>query len=315
VATYGRVDIRIWGDRRFRSLSPLPPCGQGLFLYLLAPRERCRIPGVIVAGRAALAESLKWSPEGFGKSFRELFREGMAKADWEAPLVWLPQALKHNPPANPNVVLGWSADWDAVPECPLKSEVWLFMKPFLERLGEGFAEAFRKGLPEPLPESIAVAVTGAVTLQEQEQEEEENNGGGVTAATLLAEGEKRRRKANPFVDSAWATYDTVDAPRPPAGLLMKWRKELFKGDSEWMLRALAGLSPRGALSKGDSYVYKALSNLVGNGQAEPAPETPPRPRLVRTSDETLGQHPDDPEHWLTPEQWAEKYPEEPWPAA
>jgi len=32
---YRKVEVRTWGDEKFRALSPIPPCGQGLWLFLI----------------------------------------------------------------------------------------------------------------------------------------------------------------------------------------------------------------------------------------------------------------------------------------
>lgn len=32
---YRKIEVQMWGDEKFRSLSEIPPCAQGLWLYLL----------------------------------------------------------------------------------------------------------------------------------------------------------------------------------------------------------------------------------------------------------------------------------------
>jgi len=151
VATYFRkIDIKMWTDARFRRLSPLPPSGQGLWIYLIAGRETTNLPGLIVAGEAALAESLGWNLKAFREAFREVFREGLAEADFEARLIWVPNAVKYHPPQSPNVVKSWSTKWELVPECDLKTKAYRGLKAFVEGLGKGFAEAFAKGIENPL---------------------------------------------------------------------------------------------------------------------------------------------------------------------
>ncbi len=62
------------------------------------------IPGLFRAVRAAMAEELDWEQEAFDKAFREVFMQGMAKADWKAlvasGLPPAPQASTLPPPAN-----------------------------------------------------------------------------------------------------------------------------------------------------------------------------------------------------------------------
>lgn len=159
MARYKKITVAIWGDAKFRALSPLKPSGQALWLYLLTGRETIKVPGLVPAGAAALAESLRWPVEAFREAFGEAFLQGLAKADWEAPLIWIPNAIKHNLPESPNVIRGWRAEWDEIPECQLKLEAWQSLKAFLEDYREAFGEAFREACRQPSPN------------QEQEQEQ------------------------------------------------------------------------------------------------------------------------------------------------
>jgi hypothetical protein len=59
--------------------------------------------------------------EDFDKAFQEVFDLGMVKADFEARVVWIPNAIKHNKPESPNVVVGWGKEIDLIPECDLKN--------------------------------------------------------------------------------------------------------------------------------------------------------------------------------------------------
>src|ERR1700677_484913 len=122
VSRYRKVEVKTYGDEKFRRLSPIPPCGQGLWLYLITGPHTISIPGLFRAGRAALAEELGWSQEAFDKAFAEVFEQGMAKADWSNRVVWIPNAVKHNKPASPNVITSWAAELELIPECDLKTE-------------------------------------------------------------------------------------------------------------------------------------------------------------------------------------------------
>ncbi|MCE4343948.1 hypothetical protein ABQW67_19700 [Xanthomonas hortorum] len=62
---YRKVEVRTWGDEKFRALSPMPPSGQGLWLYLITGPHTGPIPGLFRAGRAAMAEELEWEMEAF----------------------------------------------------------------------------------------------------------------------------------------------------------------------------------------------------------------------------------------------------------
>ena len=47
---YRKVKITMWDDPRFRALSPLPPSGQSLFIYLLTGPFTGLFP--VIQGRA-----------------------------------------------------------------------------------------------------------------------------------------------------------------------------------------------------------------------------------------------------------------------
>ena len=137
------------------------------------------IPGVVIAGPAALAEACgNWTASEMLECFSELERQGMAKADWSAHLVWLPGAVAQgdlHKPESPNVVRAWGKRWLEVPKCPLKSEAFQALKAFVEGFGEAFGEAF--GHPS--------------SNQEQEQEYDLNARSGENAASVPPSGPGR----------------------------------------------------------------------------------------------------------------------------
>jgi hypothetical protein len=147
---YKTVEVEMWDDLAFRELTPLEPGGQALWLYLLTGRRTTKIPGVIIARPAVLADDLRWDAKAFAKAFAEVLSEGLAKADTKAGLIWLPRALRHRDgtarkstkPTNPNRIKGWAKGWDRVPDCELKVEVWRELKAFAKALGKAFEAAF-----------------------------------------------------------------------------------------------------------------------------------------------------------------------------
>ncbi len=170
MSRYRKVEVQMWGDEKFRTLSRIPPCGQGLWFYLITGPHTGPIPGLFRAGRAALAEELGWNQKDFDKAFHELSGKGIAKADFDARLVWLPNGAKHNPPENPNVAKSWRSEFDILPQCSLKAEAERYLKGFLQGLGETYIAAFvegpRKGRRKDSRESYR--------NQEQEQEQEQD---------------------------------------------------------------------------------------------------------------------------------------------
>lgn len=168
----------MWGDQRFRRLSAIPPCAQGLWIYLLTGPHTGPIPGLSQVGRSAIAEGLGWSPEQFREPFEELFREGMVKADWEARVVWIPKAITCNRPDNPNVVLSWRTEWELIPECALKDEAFETLRAFICGLSPNFADAFKKGIGNGYTNSSANrsgngTANGSRNSKQQQQQEQE----------------------------------------------------------------------------------------------------------------------------------------------
>lgn len=157
---YRKVALKMWGDETFARLTPMPPSGQSLWIYLLACPLPDVIPGVYRTGRASLAEQLGWEIEEFDACFKEIADLGMAKADWKRKLLWLPNAAKYNPPESPSVVIYWSKAWAEIPECELKSEIFQSLKAHICAIGKGFAEAFAASFNEPPnPRGNGVKVT------------------------------------------------------------------------------------------------------------------------------------------------------------
>jgi hypothetical protein len=95
----------------------------------------------------------------------------MALADWTARVVWIPNAIRYNPPASPNVVKSWRATIAEIPECALKSDALATLASYCNGLGKAFAEAFHETFPEALP-----AMEGHPSRnQDQEQDQEQEN--------------------------------------------------------------------------------------------------------------------------------------------
>lgn len=179
MARYRKIDTRMWGDSKFRELSSPGPSAKYLWVFLLTGPHTTNLPGLFRAGEMSLAEELGWSAEGFRKGFAELCAKGLAKADWKARVVWVPNAIRYNPPDNPNVVRSWRDSWDEVPECPLKAEAYKALKTFTETLGEGFGKAFREGCAHGLAN------------QEQEQEQDKTSTSELKSSSDSTAPDKR----------------------------------------------------------------------------------------------------------------------------
>lgn len=173
MARYRKIDVRMWGDAKFRSLTPPQPCGQALWWYLLTNPNTTSVPGLYRAGESQIAEELGWPLEGFREAFREVSGQGLVEADWDARLVWIPGAMRYHVPESPNVVKSWATPWDEMPECELKAKAFQLLKAFTEGLGEAFREAFAKACGKAFGKPSGKPFGKPLANQEQEQEQEQ----------------------------------------------------------------------------------------------------------------------------------------------
>jgi len=175
MARHRKIEVRMWGDEKFRRLSKPAPNAQSLWIYLISGPHTTSIPGLYVAGEAGLSEALGWPLKAFREAFQELLSEGLLLADFDARVIWIPNTIKINPPENPNVVKSWGAYWDEIPECELKVVAWERLKGFLEGFGKGFHDSFIKACRKPLAKGLAKGLANQEQEQEQEQEQKEDS--------------------------------------------------------------------------------------------------------------------------------------------
>lgn len=170
----------MYADDKFCELSPPKPSGQSLWIYLLTGPFSTLIPGICVGGEAGIAEALRWRLPEFRRAFQEIAQQGMARADWLARVIFLPKALRHNPPQSPSVVTGWRQAWAEVPACALKTSAALEMRTALVAMGPAYQQAFeafaiRRGV-EPssqvVTQPVGQVVEQPASHQEQEQDQE-----------------------------------------------------------------------------------------------------------------------------------------------
>lgn len=167
---YRRVAVRMWGDEKFRALTPIPPCGQGLWLFLMTGQHTGPIPGLFRAGRAALAEELNWSLEAFDHAMSEAIALGMAEADWKSKVVLLPNAIKYNQPESLNVVKSWKSEFDLIPECELKWKAATILRASIGALGKAFSDACDMAFCMPSAKPKHMSSPMPCRIQDQEQD-------------------------------------------------------------------------------------------------------------------------------------------------
>jgi hypothetical protein len=163
---YRKIETKTWNDAKFQGLSPIPPCGQGLWLFLLTGPFTGPIPGLFKAGKAAMAEELGWSAEAFEEAFTEVLSKGLIKFDPKTRLVWVVKAINHNLPESPNVVLSWTDHLRELPECQLMNEALTSIYKTICEHGEAFGKAFGKALGKDMTESGTGTGTGTGVIKE-----------------------------------------------------------------------------------------------------------------------------------------------------
>lgn len=225
MSRYRKIEVRTWADERFRGLSPIQPSGQGLWFFLLTGPHTGPIPGLFRAGRAAMAEELDWGMEAFDKAFQEVSEHGMAKADFKARLVWLPNALKHNKPESPNVVRSWRVEMELLPECDLKNEAIERIRENLESIGPSYVAAFDEVVSyhakKPAQKPSGKPSPKTMPNQEQEQEQERTpltplGEGGVELATPSKKRERKTRVSlKTFIDRCQAAGEKAVSDYQP----------------------------------------------------------------------------------------------------
>lgn len=194
---YSKVTRRIWNSPDFRALSaPSKPNAQHLFVRLLTGPELGVVPGLFTLRIGGLADEFRWPLAGTRKCLQEIVDRDMAHYDTDAGLVWVPRAINHNAPDNPNVVLGWRTTLKELPACALKERALKELLAWCQKRSEDtgnqdWVNAFVKasgrvaenprtypsttvgGNPSPDPPNNASVYPSANPLGNQEQEQDQ----------------------------------------------------------------------------------------------------------------------------------------------
>lgn len=144
MAKYRKVNPQRWNEPRVRALSKPQPNGLSLYWFLKTGPQTGIIPGLYEARAGGLADYLGWPLEAFHEAFQEAIRQGLAKACWEAGLVFVPDAVEDDPPQSVNAATAWGVACSELPDCELKTEGFRHVLAYLEGKNQVFAEAFAK---------------------------------------------------------------------------------------------------------------------------------------------------------------------------
>lgn len=279
---FSKISRRVWNDEAFRSFSEPAKL---LWFRLLTGPELSNIPGLFQANDAQLARALGWTLEAFGDAMRYALTHGMAKANWEAGLVWIPNAIRHNEPQSVNVVKSWKKTFDELPECDLKNEALLELKAYTDAMPKAFRLAFRH--------AFADAIRKASPIQEQEQEQDlfstsvENTGGAETESKSLPRNLKQALEI-PLTERAQIVADNPD--RATWMEPHKWPEVVEIANALHSAFGLKGTARLSAL-KSDSGVRAVVTTLAAGFEVKEllrVAESLPRSELAKRAKGPLG---------------------------
>ena len=186
MARYRKIDVRIWNDQKFRSLSD----NAKLAFFLVLTHPDTTPLGMLRSRPVALAYELGWQADAMSDAIDEACQMGMLMVDVKAGLMVAPNFLKYNPPNGPNSLASWGELIDLMPECPLRDESLRRLKHFLDSLSDGM----KKGIPDALKDAIRDAMSKASNIQEQEQEQEKDS--AACEPTLPLDDDREEQKPN-----------------------------------------------------------------------------------------------------------------------
>lgn len=160
MAHYRKIEVKIWNDQKFNSLS----CNGKLIFFMLLTHPHMTPIGAMRGTINGLADELKMENKAFREGFGEALAKGIVKHDDTCSFLWLPNFLKYNKPESPNVIKSWLASVDMLPECDMKYASLLAAKGYTEGLTEGYGKAFN--------ESFGKAMLNQKQEQEHKQEQD-----------------------------------------------------------------------------------------------------------------------------------------------
>lgn len=168
MARYRKIDVRIWNDKKFRSLNDQAKLA---FLCILTHPDTNQL-GFIRTRSVSLSFELGWQIDAMSNAIQILNEMGMVMVDENAGLMFIPNFLKYNPPNGVNGAKSWAGILDLLPECNLLTKSLILIKPFIDRLSEGVKAGVPKDIIDAIDNAINDGIREPSRIQEQEQEQE-----------------------------------------------------------------------------------------------------------------------------------------------
>lgn len=159
MAKYRKSNPAKWNDPRFRALPKPVPSSRYLYWFLRLGPQTGIVPGLYEARAGGLADYLGWDRDGFDQAFAELEQQDLARADWEAGLVWVPDAIEDDHPQSLNAAKSWGAALAELPDCQLKNEAYQYVLAFADGIREGLREGIREAIAEGFRKACPTQIT------------------------------------------------------------------------------------------------------------------------------------------------------------
>lgn len=216
MARYRKIDVRIWNDRKFRSLSDN---GKLAFILLLTHPDTTQI-GTIRTRVSNLADELGWSNDAMSHAILEAKSKGMIDADEKAGLMVINNFLKYNAPSSPNAFKSWCELIDLMPECDLLDRHVAGLKAFVDGLSLGMKKAIPNDLLDAIRDAMQYANEQPSRIQEQEQEQEQEK--KVAPLESFAETKPQQEETDQSLSSA----PSLETPKKTSKKAAKAASEL-----------------------------------------------------------------------------------------
>ena len=129
---YRNIDVKIWNDEKFLSLSEEAAF---VFFHLLSHPEMKPYGAMRGTVEGLSSEFPFFSSERYAKGFKELLDERLIIRSGRGCFLRIKNFLKYNPPPNPNTLKNWLESVYYLPECPERIQLLKDFKPFAERFG------------------------------------------------------------------------------------------------------------------------------------------------------------------------------------
>lgn len=147
---YRGVKVTTWNDERFITL---PDEAKLVWFHVYTNRLSNGL-GMFQASIEGLAADMRWDLKRYTKRFKECCSKGLFVYSETYHVVYFPNFIKHNKPANPNVLKSLLSSWDYIPNTKLKA---LLYKE-LQGLGDGYEKAMET-LQVTLPQTYSETET------------------------------------------------------------------------------------------------------------------------------------------------------------